>query len=458
VAGARYRPTPGPGLIPAPVPAAVVWAARAAGLLLFVIVVVARGGPLSAQTDARAVTFPTTAVSHGQWRLAEQETLIPDPPGYPLLAAPVVTVLRPLVGSPVWCSSRPVPASLGGGSQAAYYRSLLHLCSSQQPARRALPPWYRSQAVLGVLAWLVLLAGVQLLLRAVHRRPTVAEVVAALGLAVLPFTGDALVESFHPQDLLSVGLGCAALAQCLRRRWVLSGLLFGAAVLSKQFAVLVLLAALVSAPSHRDRAKLGGSALAAVVAGIAPFWAADQAATWHALSGTYVAGVGIIRSATAVGLLGMAEGTKLAIARDGPVLLSALLCLALWWKARDRLSTPQAVIGLSLACLATRLVLEVSIYEYYFLAAAVFLFVLDLAAGRLPVCSTAWVLCTRYGLLSLASAARPGWTATGFLACAVAAFAVGLSALAPSAHRPVVERKRLLRSFSGGGPGLVPRG
>ena len=69
-------------------------------------------------------------------------------------------------------------------------------------------------------------------------------------------------------------------------------------------------------------AKIAGGPLAVVVAGIAPFWSSDQAATWHALSGTYVQGAGVIRSGTAVGLLGMV-----------------------------------------LACLATRLVLEVSMMD-----------------------------------------------------------------------------------------------
>jgi len=345
-----------------PVPAAVAWAARAAGLVLFFVVVAMRGGPLSAQNDALAVTLPTTAVSHGQWRLAEQKTVVPDPPGYPLLAAPLVVVFRPLVGSPTWCSSQPVPAVLQHGAQASFYRSLLHLCSSQLPgSRRALPPWYRSQGVLGVLAWLVLLAGVQLLLRAVHRRPTMAEVV-----------------------------------------------------------------------------KIAGGALAVVVAGIAPFWSSDQAATWHALSGTYVQGAGVIRSGTAVGLLGISEAMKLDIARDAPVLLSALVCVAVWWKARDRLSAPTAVVGLALACLATRLVLEVSIFEYYFLAAGVFLFVLDLAIGRLPVWSVTWVLCTRYGVVGLASVAGPGWTAAAFMASSLAAFALGMSALSSSTRQPAI--------------------
>jgi hypothetical protein len=81
-----------------------VWCARALGLVIFVIILTVRGGPISAQNDARAVTLPSTAVSHGSWRTAEEETVVPNPPGYPLLVAPVVVLLRQWIGSPVWCS------------------------------------------------------------------------------------------------------------------------------------------------------------------------------------------------------------------------------------------------------------------------------------------------------------------------------------------------------------------
>ncbi|HMK63260.1 MAG TPA: hypothetical protein VK386_06550, partial [Acidimicrobiales bacterium] len=299
--------------------------------------------------------------------------------------------------------------------------------------------WYRSQAVLGVLAWLVVLAGTQLLLRAVHRRPTAAEAVAALALSILPASSDALVESFHPQDLLSVGLSCAVLAQCLRRRWLAAGVLLGVAMLSKQFAVLVLIPAVASAPSARARLRVAGSALMVASAATAPLWLSDPTATWHALSATYAAGAGIIRSSTAIGLLGISEVLKLEVARDAPVLLSALMCLVVRWRLGKALFAPVPLVGLTLACLATRLVLEVAMYEYYFLAVGVFLLVLDLAVGRLPLPSLVWVVGTRYGVVPMASVAGPGWVAAAFLISSVVALGIGLGAVSSPPGRRAVD-------------------
>ena len=56
-------------------------------------------------------------------------------------------------------------------------------------------------------------------------------------LAAVPAASDGIVETFHPQDLVCVGLVGAGLAEALRRRWVATGVLFGVAFLCKQFAV-----------------------------------------------------------------------------------------------------------------------------------------------------------------------------------------------------------------------------
>lgn len=410
-----------------PVPTAVVWLGRAVALVGFVIIVVVRGGPIAAQNDAQAVTQPTTAVSHGQWRTAETETLVPNPPGYSLLAAPVVVALRPWIGSPVWCSDRQIPANLAGGPTAAFFETLLRPCRAQRAGQPgALEPWYRSQAVLGIGAWLVLLVGAQLLVRAVNGRPTVGEVAAGIGLAVLPAASDALIESFHPQDLLAVGFTLVALSQALRRRWVAVGLALGAGVLCKQFAVLALPALVLMAPSWRERGWMAGSFVALCAGAVAPFWVADRVDTWHALSGTYVAGAGVITSATVVGLLHIAEAHKLQIARDAPVVAAALVSVAVWWRARWRLAGPLSSMGLVLACMATRLVFEVSVYEYYLLAVAVFLLLVELTRGRLPVWTVIWVVVTRYGILALPSSVGARWVAVLLLIAALWPLALGL--------------------------------
>lgn len=410
-----------------PVPIAAVWLARAAAGALFVAVLLLRGGPISAQNDAQAVTQPTTAVSHGDLGRAEAETTVPDPPGYAVLAAPFVVLLRPWIGSPNWCSDRHVPAA--GGAASAFYRALARPCGAQRGgARGALPHWYGSQGVLGVAAWLVLLAGAQLLLRTVHGRPTAGEMVAAFGLAVLPASSDALVESFHPQDLVAVGFVCMALSQALRHRWGSSGLLMATAMVSKQFAVLALPALVVAAPGVRPRARLVASCAAVCLAVVLPFWVADPSDTLHALSGTFVQGAGVIRSATVVGLLGVHESLKLHIARDAPVVAAATLAaVAVWWRSPDRVEGPVPVIGLVLAGMAARLVFEVSVYGYYLLAVGALLLVLELARGDLPVRTAAWVVVTRYGILGGASSLGPWWVAAALGVASGLALAWGLS-------------------------------
>jgi 4-amino-4-deoxy-L-arabinose transferase-like glycosyltransferase len=337
-----------------------------------------------------------------------------------------VALARPWIGSPLWCSDRQVPSGLTP-AESSLFRTLLRPCSAQRPGeKQALPPWYRSQALLGVAAWLVLVAGTQLLLRAANGRPTVGEAVAALGVAVIPAASDALIESFHPQDLLAVGLTLVALSQALRRRWLAVGLLLGAAVLCKQFAVLALPALVLVAPTWRARTWVVGSFLTICVAAVAPFWLADRVATWHALSGTYVEGAGVIRSATVVGLLDVDESFKLQIARDAPVLCAICLSAGVWWRARWRLAGPLPLIGVALACMASRLVFEVSVYQYYLLAVAVFLLVFELSRGRPPLWTAMWVVLTRYGILELPSSVTAGWVAASVLAASILPLAFGL--------------------------------
>jgi len=97
---------------------------------LFVVVLFVRGGPNPAETDAHAVTLPTTAISHGDLGTAERETLVPNPPGYPLLMAPFVSAFGPWIGSPRWCDDKPVPEILRTFGYA-YFLSILGPCTAK---------------------------------------------------------------------------------------------------------------------------------------------------------------------------------------------------------------------------------------------------------------------------------------------------------------------------------------
>ena len=117
--------------------------------------------------------------------------------------------------------------------------------------------------MLGLLAWLVLSGGCLALLRAGGSSTAWREVALLLFLAFLPAASSAIVQLYHPQDMVSLGLSAGGLALALRRRWVAAGVLFGIAILTKQFAILILLPAVAAAPLVRFRLHiLGGAAIA----------------------------------------------------------------------------------------------------------------------------------------------------------------------------------------------------
>ena len=132
-------------------------------------------------------------------------------------------------------------------------------------------------------------------------------------LAFLPAAASAIVQLFHPQDMVSLGLALLAMAQLLRRRSLAAGILFGAAVVTKQYAVLFVLPALVILPDSRQRAKTGIAAAAVFVAVMMPFFVIAPRATLENLSG-FSAG-GAVSGATVLALAGWSTTVVSAIAR-----------------------------------------------------------------------------------------------------------------------------------------------
>ena len=230
-------PSPHRDLLTRRIPTVALVVVYLAALGVFVGIVGLRGGP--SVGDAYGVTKPATALANGDLGAAAHDAVLPQPPGYALLTSPFVLALRPLIGSPTWCDAQ-VPAVT---------RVFSPWCA---PAQLATHRWYRSQAVLGLVAWLVLVVGSVGLLRAAGAGGGLAEALLVMLLAAIPAASDAVVETFHPQDLVCVGLGAAAIAQALRRRWVATGVLFGVAFLCKQFALLPLVAVVVAVPGWRD--------------------------------------------------------------------------------------------------------------------------------------------------------------------------------------------------------------
>jgi hypothetical protein len=165
-----------------------------------------------------------------------------------------------------------------------------------------------------------------------------------------------------------------------------------------------------------------------VAGGVVPFYLVDRVDTLRALTGVYVAGAGVVKTPTFVGLLGIVEHTKLEIARDAPLALAAALGVWAWWWARERLLAPLPLVGLALACMASRLVFEIAILNYYWLAVGVYLLLLDAVHRRPPLLSMIWVVCSRYGLTWMVTAGMPSlWIAAAFGALSLAPLAAGLA-------------------------------
>jgi hypothetical protein len=395
----------------------------------YVGILVVRQGPPSTG-DTPPLTAVTTLLSNGKLHAAAHVVSLPNPPGYALLAAPLVVLFRPWIGSETWCTTSQRANALKQNVALGLSPDFANTVG--ECGRRAtrpdgqlgpsLPPWYRAQGLLGILAWMVLVAGSWSLLRAAGADRWGSEVVLVIFLVILPAASSAIVQLFHPQDLVSLGLSAGGVALLLRRRWSWAGLLFGAAFLTKQFAVLVLVPALVAVPDWRTRGRVALPAVAITVAGLLPFLIAAPRATLENVSG--IGAAGAVAGATILSILHASSTVESAVARDFPV---GFALLASWWSrrhTRSDLMAPGPLLGLILACLASRLVFESVIFPYYLLAASVAFVLLDLAIGRLPDRSLAWVAATA-AFVTIHPANRTV-DAFGTLILAVIAVACGL--------------------------------
>jgi len=405
-----------------------------AAAVCYVSVVVARQGPPPGG-DTVPLTAVTSALADGHLRAAAEVSSLPNPPGYALWTAPLVAAFPSRVGAPDWCTTAgragPLrPARPGAGGPTVSVGVDMDECGS---VGTNLPPWYRSQGVLGLGSWLVLALGGLALLGAAGADTVRRQAGLLAFLAFLPAASSAIVQLYHPQDVVSLGLGLGGLAATVRRRWVLAGALFGAAVLTKQFAVLLLLPALVEATDRRARLTLGGWAALAFGVGILPFLVAAPRATLENLSG-FSAG-GAAAGQTVLTLAGVTGTVASAVARDAPVAFALVVCV---WVARRprRPDRPVALVALALVCAGSRLVFESVVFPYYLLAASVLILLLDLVARRPPHRSLAWCAAAAFFV-----AFRPGNRAVdafGTLLLAVAAVAAGLVELhRPESVRPV---------------------
>jgi hypothetical protein len=423
---------------------------------LFVGIVFVRHGPLSGG-DADGVTLPATALADGDLTSAAGQDYVPNPPGYELAASPFVLLFRPLVGADFWCltpqQAQHLRASAFYAPSSPFYvpyRTFEHevgQCgfTATQPSGRqgpARPPWYHSQALLGLLTWIALGAGSLALLRAVRPPSSWSVALLLLLLAALPAASDGITQTFHPQDILCVGALAAGVSQALRRRWAFAGALFGVAFLSKQFALLAFIPVIVAAPGWRERVRALVPAVVITIAGILPFFVVAPGQTFDNVA-AYGTGGAPNLGGTVVDFLPISGSLRDLIIRDAPIALAVVLSLWAKRRAGARLFAIVPLVGLVLACLASRLVFEAEFFPYYLLAASAAFILLDLTAGRLPIRSIAWIAAAT--VVAGFEPSRGVLIAVAVLALSLLAILAGMwNALVPS-ERPEADSVRLTR-------------
>ena len=114
-----------------------------------------------------------------------------------------------------------------------------------------------------------------------------------------------------------------------------------------------------------------------------PFYVVAPVATVRAMTAVYVAGVTLVKTPTVVGHPDHQRADRSSRSPATPR-SSLPRC---WWCGRgggpaQACLAPAPLVGLCLACLAIRLVFEISLLNYYFLAVAVALVLLDFTRRR----------------------------------------------------------------------------
>ncbi len=355
-----------------------------AATMVFIGMVVLLGGPTT--NDAQESMYSTWAVQHGDFSCAYPPPLSLQVKIYPNYApGPYSPPLWPLISGGL--------AAVTGLGKALPFPTQAELGPNCSHAYAAMYHWAHPTRVLystigfGYVSWFALLTGAVALLRAAGRGRTGWEVAGVILIALLPPAWDALMNEYHPQDLLALGLLLGALACALRRSWLWSGILMGLAVASQQFALLAL-APLFVVATGRARWRVAVGAVSAAIVVALPFIATSRRA-FNAIT----IGTGNFPSygGTWVRFLHLSGTPLVLVSRVLPIVVAIALA---WWLLRqlgEEVLAPVPLVSLMTICLSLRLVFEQNMFGYYFMAMAVMLVLLEAIDGRLRGELLAWV-------------------------------------------------------------------
>jgi hypothetical protein len=368
------------------------------------------------------------------------------------LAAPALAVVIALRAQGLGdypTDAGPALTAIAHGSLSGFF--------AHQPAMGPLSLWLRAPAVMlaaalhdgvigsyrwGCLVCVLAVAAVAVWMAriAARRGAGPAAILLIIAICLLnPLVGDAIYWG-HPEELLTASLAVAALLAACDGRPLLTGVLAGLAVAGKQWAILVLVPALLIIERRRIRAVT--AALVASAGMWLPMLVANAGAFMHAVR--YIASpqpvvtfftwlypfspAATVRVANIFGDARRFEAHRVvgleAAARPLITLLGVAIPVIVWWR-RGRRAGAAEILTAAAIVFVLRCALDPGSAGYYHFPLLLILLALDVEAGRrLPVaalagCAAAFVVLDRLAAYLSAGLANGAYIAATVAGCAM---------------------------------------
>jgi hypothetical protein len=335
--------------------------------ILFIGINQLLGGP--APGDSEVFVYSAWSIAHGHLACAYPPASSIDfpliAPLYPLLLGGLSALLR--IGHSV---PFPSPNALGHGCTTAV-TAMTHWSHHAGAVSPTLD--------LGYLGWIVLLFGIVSFLRSIGRGRSGWEPVTLIAVACAPPVFMCVQSWLHPQDLIAMGLVLGAMSFIRRDSWVWAGILLGLAVMSQQFALLVIAPLLVLVPSDK-RVRFVASIVWSSIVIVTPL---ALATSGRALKAAFIgSGFTPAERGTYMSELHLHGTIVLTFSRLLPIV--AALALARWAARRlgPAVFEPVAFVSVIAASLSFRLIFEENLWGYYLMAVTVLVILTDVIRRR----------------------------------------------------------------------------
>jgi hypothetical protein len=335
--------------------------------LLFIGINQLLGGP--APGDSEVFTYSAWAIAHGHLACAYPPASSIDfpliAPLFPLVAAGLSALFR--IGHSV-----PFPSQMSMG----------HGCTT---AVTAMTHWSTHAGAvsptleLGYVGWIVLLFGIVSFFRSIGRGRCGWEPAVLVAVACAPPVFMCVQSWLHPQDLMAMGLILGAMAFIRRDAWAWAGVLLGLAVMSQQFALLVLAPLLIMVPRDKRVRFVVSTACSAIII-VAPLAIATSG---RALKAAFIgSGYTPAERGTYLSELHLHGTIVVTFSRILPIV--AAMVLARWAVRRIGSSVfePLAFVSIMATSLSFRLIFEENLWGYYLMAVTVLIILTDVIRRR----------------------------------------------------------------------------